>query len=256
MRTPVDRATLSHHLEEKRDGWIVAHLRTHSFLSDRFPYLYLATPKSASTATKVILWSIEGYPTKDFMPARSVYEQGADDPRPSLATISPDKALRALDGDQIVRFCVWRDPVDRLASAFADRIIAETNNPRYADLRIKIAAQAGCDDPATVPFESFVSLVADTPDHLRDVHWRSQYSLTFADAIPYDYVARQPRLHEDLPIILEACGVPVPHQEFLQHRWRDSSGRKPSVSNALAKRIRAMFEQDYLLPERALRGAF
>lgn len=92
---------------------------------------------------------------------------------------------------QFTRFVVIRDPLDRLASAYCNKIVSadlDSNQSHNAGYWIKIATTISQDSNRT--FDQFVDFVkpgSGLPFH-DDIHWAHQHELCAIDQIQYHYL--------------------------------------------------------------------
>ncbi|MCC7274556.1 MAG: sulfotransferase family 2 domain-containing protein [Alphaproteobacteria bacterium] len=238
-------------LRSKRPTFMRMRLAYGMFISTRYRYLFVEIPKSGATTTKTLLWQIEGYGPE---PRGSIHDRPVGDPRPSPVTVSPEVAEAALFSSSHIRFCLWRDPVRRLASAYRDKLqLGRDASPAWDFWRRKIAAAHGISDSRDITFDRFAAFVCAQHDSARDPHWMSQWRLALADHLDYDFVVRLDSYARDLSCVLDAVGVPARHRPSLDARLHASDSNLMEISEATAALIRSAYEQDYALPGRAAR---
>jgi hypothetical protein len=215
-----------------------------AFVGVRYPYLYVETPKSGCTTTKLHLWNLERLGP---IPYESrPHERPPGDPRLSLLSVSEDRALDALQGHSIFRFCVWRDPVRRLASAFWEKIHLGTDpGAEWPQWRAHIVRAFGLASEKQITLDHFVQFVCALPDHQRDFHFMSQWRLNLADLIQYHRVVRLDRYAEDMAGVYASIGVPEAEWPPLDIRENSSGSEVVQVSEQAAAMIRAAFRTDY-----------
>lgn len=223
-------------------------LARNGFLSRRYPYFYMASPKCACTAVKSALWAIEGLPLKKNgspLLSGSIHSRPDDDLRLSPAVVDIDSALESLFGQSVIRFCIWRDPVSRLVSAFCDKI--RQGKGYYAQLGSKMAVDLGYESASEIPFDHFVEIVCDTSDEVRDVHWKSQRFLTLIDAINYNFIINVDDLYDGMRAVIAAIGAPSSSGEMFRRRYNVTDSDGLVVSASARKRIENAYSQDYEL---------
>jgi hypothetical protein len=153
-----------------------------AFVGIRYPYLYIETPKVACTTTKVHLWNLEGLgplPYPNF-----VHTRPPDDRRLSLLTAGEARAVEAMCGPSVFRFCVWRDPVRRLASTYMAKIQLQRDpRPEWNQARAAIVRLFGLTAESDITFDHFARFACGLPDKWREIHFMSQRRLTLAKFI-------------------------------------------------------------------------
>ena len=81
--------------------------------------------------------------------------------------------------------------------------------------------RAACQNPAhkDMSFAEFVEAVADIPDRISDIHFRSQHTFLYHHgACMVDYVGRFECLERDWDMLMEKFGLPqLPHQNRSRH---------------------------------------
>jgi hypothetical protein len=231
------------------DPFVRDRLSYGSFIGQRYPYFYMETPKAACTATKVVLWRLEGLGP---VPAdlTGVHHRAPTDPR--KAPLTEEQALEALGGPSVFRFFVWRDPVDRLRSAYWDKIcLGYDPSPEWGRWRGWIREAFGLQPDQEITFDHFANYVCAVPDHLRDIHFMSQGRVILADYVPYDHVVRTDDYARGMVKVLNAVGVPTHSWPPLGERRNDTGSRRSvTVSESTAERIRSAYEADYELLDR------
>ena|SRR5579872_1165383 len=235
-------------LLRSEDVFVRRRLAYGGFIGRKYPYFYMETPKAACTATKAILWQVEDLgpvPRPDLLHVRL-----PTDPRPSPLSVSEDEALAALSGRSAFRFFVWRDPVDRLRSAFHDKIhLARDPGPEWDWWRSRICNAFGLRPDQAISFEQFAEFVCATPDDARDEHFMSQHRLLLIDRIPFDYVVRTDDYVNGMTEVLRTVGVPRDRWPPLERRYNETGSDAVPVSDALAAKIRHAFRAGYEIIE-------
>lgn len=219
-----------------------------TFISSRYRYFYCETPKCACTTTKFALWQIERLGA---LPDRkSVHVRPTDDPRLSAISVDADLAHAALFGDVFVRFCVVRDPAERLFSAFQDKIVHEAQqNEFWWKIRNSIAVARGVPENH-IDFEHFIEFVRRQPDRKRNPHWMSQHRCILADGVSYDVMVRQSHYAEDMHVLFERLEIPRSLRPDFSIRYNSSGSASTPVPAKLRSRIQQAYEKDYALMER------
>jgi hypothetical protein len=215
-----------------------------AFVGVRYPYLYLETPKAACTTTKAHLWRLEGLGPLPH--PNSAHARPKEDPRPSLLTIGEARAVEALCGAYVFRFCVWREPVRRLASTYMAKIrLVRDPGVEWVYYRRVIADRFGLGSEKEITFDHFVRFVCALPDERREPHFMSQYRLSLAHFVRYDRIVRVDRYADDMAAVCRDIGVPPSLWPDFHLRENISGSEAIEISKSSAAMIRDAFRQDY-----------
>jgi len=201
---------------------------------------YGRVPKAANSSVKnAIARHVPVDPDIDERPGRDRYWQrsGADAP---VFMASALEITRRSDG--LFVFAFVRDPFDRLASCYVNKIVApQTFPPLFAELGFRRG----------MPFAAFVERVAATPDAIADDHFRSQSSmLTLAGTVLPSFVGRFETIAADWAHVREAVrqrGGPdlgaLPHV----NKRRDGNDDLPAFygDRAVAALVRRRYAEDF-----------
>ena len=237
-------------LLQSQDPFLRNRLGHGAFLGTRYPYLYIETPKSGCTTAKLQLWQLEGLGPLPYL--SRVHERPAGDPRRSLYSVPPADAVEALSSASVYRFCIWRDPIRRLTSAYWEKIHEGTDpGPEWPQWRALIVRAFGLAGPEQISFEHFARFVVAVPDHQRDHHFMSQRRLMLADHIRYHRIVRLDRYADDMALVFRGMGAPEAEWPKLDQRENASGSEVVEVSPAAAEVIRQGFADDYRLVEGA-----
>lgn len=218
-------------LAQLRAGMSDRDLRRNTFISQRHGCVYLGNPKVASSSVKWVLLQGEGAAPDDKGAAR---DGGIHRLARKTLTRRPGAAARALLDAGLLRFCIVRHPVERLVSAWHNKL----SRPEY---RAGVIAALGESDDRPVSLEEFVDHVAAQPDPERDPHWRSQTGLLFPKLIAYDHVLRLETLDDDWKKLAAACGLPA---RLPRLNARRTSRPEAPPSEAMRRRIAGIYPED------------
>lgn len=139
---------------------------------------YGRVPKAANSSIKnAIARHVPVDPDIDERPGRDRYWQRGKDGAVYMAS-----AAEVAGRDDLFVFAFVRDPFDRLASCYVNKIVApQTFPPLFAELGFRQG----------MAFPDFVARVAATPDAIADDHFRSQASmLTLKGRVVPSFVGR------------------------------------------------------------------
>jgi len=218
------------------------------FIGRRYPYFYMETPKAACTTTKALLWRLEGLgplPRLD-----KLHERPPGDPRPSPLSVPEDEAVAALQGGSTYRFFVWRDPVDRLRSAWYEKIHLRRDPAPQWDVWVDaLRSELALKPDQDISFDLFVEYICGVPDEIRDPHFMSQRLLILSDHIDYHAVVRMDDYASGMAEVMTTIGVPNSQWPPLDERLNASDSGIAKVSSKTADRIRAAYRPAYTIVE-------
>jgi hypothetical protein len=245
MTTPPESPSQIAELLRSDDPIIEHRLSYGAFVGMRYPYLYIETPKAACTTTKVHLWNLEGLgPLSD---PNNAHFRRPDDPRPSLLSVDEARAIEAMCAKSIYRFCVWRDPVQRLASCYMAKIrLRRDPGIEWTLYRRRIARAFGLGLGDEITFEHFAKFACALPDERRETHFMSQWRLTLSDFLRYDRIVRMDRYADDMAEVYRALGVPRSEwPDFASACENFTGGGAIEIPQAAAAMIREAYGKDY-----------
>jgi hypothetical protein len=201
----------------------------------------MGTPKCASSTTKTLLWKLEGLGP---LPS-DIHDRRRDDRRLSALSLSLADALELLFETSVIRFRVTRDPLDRLISAYRDKV--RRFPPDFARHRDKIVQHFDLPDEHHISFEHFAEYVCTTPDRERNAHWMSQRLLTLADVVPFTIVVRQEHYARDMATLYDAIGVPRKEWPSFEARINALPAGDVVVPKATVRLVEDAYSGDYEL---------
>jgi hypothetical protein len=231
-------------LVQGEDKFLLRRLRRASFVGVRYDYLFVGTPKSGVTSIKAALWHIEELgespDSVDLHRRKDALE------RPSATTIGVPEAIATLTSPDHFRFTCWRDPVDRLVSAYRDKIAGrQTLSKSTAADRAAIASRLNRDDDGEISFDEFADFACAQPDEDRNIHWMSQHRVALHGYIDYHKIVTIENFVEDMTVVLDTIGVPRSRRPDLALRHNRSSSQRPLVQPSTAEKIRNAYSLDY-----------
>jgi len=151
-------------------------------------------------------------------------------------------------GDKVYRFCVWRDPVRRLASTFMAKIrLRRDPGPEWDLYRRAIAERFGLGQVEAIEFDHFVRFVCELPDERREPHFMSQHRLSLADIVRYHRIVRVDRYADDMAAVCRELGVAASDWPDFSRRENISGSETLDISSAAAAVIRDAFAGDYAM---------
>lgn len=212
-------------------------------------YLYVETAKVACSTIKKRL-------STDAVGALSVQDNLVhtgvlNSPFVKPFQVSNSMMRRILDSDAYFRFTFVREPVERIVSAYLDKITRET--PQRTRFFTTFAPDYL--DGREMSLQEFVDTLAGIPNtRLYDKHWRPQSDLIFGGSIQYNLIGCFARLEEDWKRVAEAIGLDVDEQP-VDVRWHQT-GAKGRVDEIMTPQIRQslerLYSQDFEIYEQVL----
>ena len=175
-------------------------------VSDKHRFVYLATPKVATTSILTTLM-----PLFDFGDSEgSVHSSGGIHSSFNHSPHQIDKAnfLAGMGSKyhHYFKFTFVRNPWDRLVSCYANKITegqAETRlkKRKYGDVTLR----------GDMTFKEFAEAVCRIPDEVSNVHWRSQHITVCDDGLEKNilanFVGRFENLAEDFQFVAKEIGL-------------------------------------------------
>ena len=123
--------------------------------------------------------------------------------------------LALLRDNDYFRFGFVRNPLDRLLSCYAQKIVFYAREMGMPSLLWRYGNTFDKD----MSFAEFVNAVADIPDRIADIHFRSQHTFFYhRGRLMVDFVGHFERLDEDWSVVREKTGLPeLPHHNKSRH---------------------------------------
>lgn len=188
-------------LETNQD--LVGRLEYSSFILERQNVMYLDTPKTGCTSIKLALCRMEEnfelpVTSDSFETAPELFVHDRQSmPLKSLMDLPTDVQYEVLFGDRWKRFCVVRNPFDRVFSAWFSKIML-----REPEIYGKLPGLTF--PPKLVELQELYSGFGEFIDYLAqhgtdsDPHWDTQYRLLFMGQLHWDVIIKYERLNEEL----------------------------------------------------------
>lgn len=162
----------------------------HFYISLKHRYGFHTVGKAANSTVKHILYEQELRGTRFPMP--SVHDRMAA-PLLSPYQFSDSQLTDILFAGDTFLFTFVRNPFSRTLSCYLDRIQDHKSRP-YRELMNFIGQKPGY----SPSFEEFIDAICAQTQFQQNNHWRSQYSDTLAEHIPYDFIGKQESFDEDI----------------------------------------------------------
>jgi hypothetical protein len=198
---------------------------------EKYPIAYVFTPKVGSTSIKHALYQLEhGRPWEKgtLRNGRPIYVH-------SWRGIDPRRPIERLEG--YFRFCVVRDPIERLLSAYSNRVWRRS----LPSLDSEAAVAKGLTQRPDLSF--FIANLEAYRQHSRAIrrHTIPQIGCIGTDLSVYDRVFRLDELHLLPDVIERATGARIE----LEHHQRSSRPRNATLSPTEIGKLTEFYRKDY-----------
>ena len=227
-----------------------------SFACLRRNYLFIETPKAACSTMKWVLAMLDGPPavTPKLIPMETTLEMSIHyrnvHPVKHILRFSPEQARRFLTSDEIMRFCVVRNPYARFVSAWADKF--RQMEPMYIGAGRTILKRNGVANPSYDDAPSFMQF-ADHVTRNQDAndcnhHWRQMTSLLFAGRIVYTYIVKVETMTRDLEPVFAKIAPEADLRALLDENRKNESlpvDWKSFYDEALAEKVWNFYPEDF-----------
>lgn len=215
-------------------------LKYSSFVGNRLPFVYMATPKAACSTMKRVLYHLEGKKPHESLPGIANVHYRFDD---GIGSVEDLASLMRLQQDPTrCFFAVVRNPFSRLASAWEDKIYQLSPNYRHVQKNVSTYLDINPETPADFP--GFVQWLYQTQDPMHcDLHWRPQVYVLWSDLIKYHHIMHVENLVFGLSKVLEDLGCSESVDELLSTHTTNES--LPRDWRALYDAKTAKFAQDF-----------
>jgi Sulfotransferase family len=200
----------------------------HVHYSNRYRYLYVDTPKVASSTIKYTLHCAElgkQAITRNVVPARYGYSRFLldihDQRKSPLRWPGDAHELQQFLRTSRFTFCFVRNPFSRVLSAYLDKIIG---NVERRNLFLDKLDGAGAHRHRDVSFVEFLELIHRQAPEVMDPHWRPQH-LHLHGVMAYDFMGSFERFQDDFRAVLTAIDPTFPKRAATvdEHGSRASS---------------------------------
>lgn len=232
-----------------------ARLNYASYVSMPTSMVYVETPKAACTSFKHLVAALNGVDSRDLQNSVIAAKTSAlvihDRPLiklPTLSQLSDEERGYVLSAPEFLRFCIVRDPYNRLVSAWADRLLCHS-------LSLIAPILKYLSFPEYIPDWNYLRLrFSEFVDHLyrhehpkfTNHHWQPQCTLLLPDLVNYNLVIRLEELAQHLPKIIahvEGKGLTWPGLPRI-HETPFSFGNALYTASS-ARKVREMYAQDF-----------
>lgn len=215
-------------------------------LDDRF--VYVEVPKAACTAMKVLMRELYGSTPLQLFGAfrretdRSLFVHARENiPLPPLTALGEKDQRDLLEGQDVLRLTIVRNPYARLVSAWRSKVFLCDPSVEDVHAAVRGAAPAiGRKHP--IGFAEFVSYLESRIGETWDAHWRRQVDLTFPKAFAFTHVGKTEDQDTTRGILSrhlnrQVKAAPRANKTFIKPAAR--------YSEDLAQRVYRLYEEDF-----------
>lgn len=207
------------------------------YISSKFKYMYFSVPKSACSTIKYFLmrnenrhFTLGNAEAADYEQFDRVHDRSIT-PLYTPRQFGPISSV--LDDPEFRSFTFVRNPYDRLASAYLDKIVR--NRPQAVELRryLNLADQ----DPEAISFDTFITTICGQPIKSMNPHWRIQYYMACCDCVNHDYIGKVEQLSQDIERLSDLLGL---NSNLLIRNAPHGTSASEHVSGLFTPRLRTM----------------
>ncbi|XP_076056231.1 carbohydrate sulfotransferase 11-like [Oratosquilla oratoria] len=228
----------------------------HFVVDDIHKTLYCYVPKVSCTTWKRIMMILTGLSkAKDPLeiPSEKAHEEGT---LVHLSSYTRDKAAVRRRLQKYTKFIIVRDPMERLLSAYRNKLAGDTKTARHFKKRFGVAIlkQYGNRNSSTgdgVTFNQFVDYVTD-PSRRKQLneHWAPYVDLCHPCLVEFDYIGKYETLETDAEFILRKIGAPRTLHFPRVYSSKTTSVLPEYLKTLTIKQIRAiltLFDPDFTI---------
>ncbi|MFI3196419.1 MAG: sulfotransferase family 2 domain-containing protein [Methylococcaceae bacterium] len=223
-----------------------------SFVGNRMNYIFMETPKAACSSLKWILAELEerkitskhqGHETAASM---VIHDRSSHNIK-NLIQVEESTRNQLLTDNNIVRFCVVRNPYARIVSAWADKI--RQQEPNFKSVWINVANHFGTDPNECPSFPQFVQWIVEKQQPNRcNPHWRSMVYLLLPELFNYTHIIHTENIELELQAVFDKISPEMNASNLLEkHRINESLpvNWKDFYDEETAKRVALFYKEDF-----------
>lgn len=212
-------------------------------ISLKHRYMYVQTPKVASTTLKRALVTLEIKNTRLRLGDIGLHPDLLNSVHVKPYQLSDDLLSEVLFSDGYFRFCFCRNPFARILSAYLDKI-QRLDKPEGALFR----RHAGLDAEADVTFAKFLDVLSASRNHKHkwDPHWRPQFNLLRPDILRYGLIGRIETFDADYAGVRSCLDGKIDaYEDISPHKTGASDKLKDYFTPALTDIVSQVFADDF-----------
>ena len=209
-------------------------------ISLRNKLIFFEIPKNASSSVKTMLHHIEydnvsySHSTQADLHSRSF--------SPLLTPFQVRDFGDLLADPSFLKFCIFRDPFERLVSAYRDKIVV--NGQFHQEIR-SLTGTRGTEYPS---FKEFLYWIANQKVSDMDSHWRPQYLQSYLYAVPSMRVLSMDRMADINTAIKTHLGTDkFSLGKIAPHATTHKVDLKAEYDEPSADLVRKKFSEDFVI---------
>lgn len=215
-------------------------------------FLYVETPKVASTTMKYILSDLLGSMNPEeilvgvetTMPMSIHYKEKHG--IPNILDYQIDDRCSILTSNDIIRFCIVRNPYARIVSAWSDKILQ--GEPSFYKIIEKIKCDL-CIENTYPTFENFVDWLFVNKENVEmDPHFNKMSNLLYFDSIMYTDIVKLENFENDLYCLFKKSGMSIDLKSALdKFSYNESLALDWTTcyTDSIASKVYSIYEEDF-----------
>ncbi len=210
-----------------------AYINACMHISLKNKYLYVQTPKVASTTLKGELISLEVRGTQISTKGIGLHPDIIQSVHVKPYQLPGGRLNDVFFNSDYVRFCFVRDPYTRILSAFLDKI------QRKKPEGLNLLRGNGFSDDYDLSFDEFLNLLIEDRSNCKgwDPHWRPQFHLLRPDLINYTIIGKIESFEKDYDSLNTLLGGKLtPYKTRAPHKT-DAASKTREFYTASSRRI-------------------
>ncbi|MDP2902809.1 MAG: sulfotransferase family 2 domain-containing protein [Methylovulum sp.] len=231
---------------------LIKRLAYATFVGDRSNYVFVETPKAACSSLKWVLADLEMRQVtprqmgNESVASMVIHDRGSHNIK-NIMQQSEAERTRLLTSNNVVRFCVVRNPYARIVSAWADKI--RQKEPGFKRFWQIVAKHCNSDPQQFPSFPQFVNWVVETqkPDACNP-HWRPMAYLLLPELFNYTHVLHTENLAVELQSVLDRIAPKRNAMALLKKHITNESlpvDWQTCYDAETAKRVFSFYKEDF-----------
>ncbi|MCB1475004.1 MAG: sulfotransferase family 2 domain-containing protein [Rhodobiaceae bacterium] len=220
----------------------------HIHVSKHLGYVFVETPKVACTTIKRALQVYEYERDGVAVPIFSKHSVHQRNLSPLLRINDSSLPKDVWSDRNIFKFCVVRNPYERLLSCYLSKIAVPGGPVKKLALSLKfgVSVESVEDVSQHIAFDDFVEIVGAQRSFDMNPHWRPQSDQTFQGLVEYNKICRFERLQDDLDAVAKALGIPdLLKLENAPNAFGASKQLHDFYNSRTASKVRQIYSRDF-----------
>lgn len=211
-----------------------------TFISLKYNYLFVETPKVACSTIKRLLINAE-YEGKVTISQGEALHYREFSPLLNIRQVG--NVNQFLNRSDIFKFCFVRNPYTRLLSCYLDKVLRRL--PQSHQLMYELGY--GLFSDKVLSFSEFIEAVLAQPMRYMDWHWRTQYYTTFQNCIKYDFIGKFENFETDFQKVMQDLDINFAqyYQTVNAHATQANEKLKEYYTSELVEKVYQKFKIDF-----------